>query len=491
MGAIVAVTDKQGKTAVEKALDMLKALTHRFNHLYGIATENSIFIAKNHAELISEIPEASAAIGYGLCKIKPEDEPQPTLEENFAFALEGRFFPQQSPSDLKYAINLLKKGVSEKTKELIGKIDGSYNLAVLHRRKILVGRDPSGTRPLYYGENSKFAAVASEIKALRKLGIEGKSFPPGTIAAISSEGFIFEKVRKPPKATLRDITEGEAAEIIQESLLEAIRERIADLDKFAIAFSRGLDSGILALLAKKCGFTPQLISVGLEGKKEIEEAVSSAEELGLPIKIRVFNEKEIKDIIPKVLWIIEEPDPIKLSIAIPLFFAAETTSKNDLKVILAGQGSDELFAGYKKYLQVFSEKGEEALHEALRRDFLNCYKTNFERDEKVCAFHKLELRLPFADWELANFALSLPPRLKISLESGQRKVILRKAAEKLGLPASIAYRPKRAIQYATGVTSTLRKIAKRKGLSLQKYVEKIFTKIRIEGEKYEENGHNL
>ena len=490
MGAIAAVLDKKGKEAAEKTYEMLKTLAHRFNHLYGIATRNSIFIIKNYADLAGEIPEANAAIGYGLCKTHPKDQPQPILKEDFALALEGRFFPSQNPSDLEFVCELLKSRGAEKIQEIIEKLDGSYNLALLHKGNILVGRDPFGTRPLYYGENSRFIAIASEKKALWKLGIEAEFIPPGTIAVISRDGIKLKKARSFTEITLKDAAE-EAAKTIQRLIFEAVKERILDLDKFAIAFSGGLDSSLLALTAKKCGFIPQLISVGLEGRKETEEAVSSAEELGLPVKLKIFNEEDVEAVIPKVLWLIEEPDPVKLSIAIPLFFAAETASENGLRVMLAGQGSDELFAGYKKYLQIYSEKGEKAVYAALREDFLNCYRTNFERDEKVCAFHKLELRLPYADWELSNYALNLPPRLKITLETGQRKTVLRKAAEKLGLPASIAYKPKKAIQYATGVASILKKIAKRRGLSLQKYVEKVFTEIFPKGNNHEGNSHNL
>ena len=183
MGALVAVIDKKGRTAAEKALDMLEALRHRFDHSYGIATENSVFIAKKEGKLTNEVPETPVAIGYGLSKIKPEDTPQPILEENFALTINGRFFPQQEPSDIEFARSLLKNNPAEKAEELLKKFDGSYSFAVLHEDRIIVGRDPFGTSPLYYGGNRRFAAVASEMRALRKLGIEKvKSFPPGTIS---------------------------------------------------------------------------------------------------------------------------------------------------------------------------------------------------------------------------------------------------------------------------------------------------------------------
>ena len=154
MGAIAAVLDKKGKEAAEKTYEMLKTLAHRFNHSYGIATQKSIFIIKNYADLTGEIPEAHATIGYGLCKTQPKDQLQPILEEDFTLALEGRFSPSQNPSDLEFACELLKSRGAEKIQEIIEKLDGSYNLAIIHKGNILVGRDPFGTRPLYYGENS-------------------------------------------------------------------------------------------------------------------------------------------------------------------------------------------------------------------------------------------------------------------------------------------------------------------------------------------------
>lgn len=492
MGALVAVIDKSGRSAVENALAMLGTLRHRFEYSYGVATENSVFIAKAEGKIKDEVSEASAAIGYGLCKIKSNDESQPILGEKFAFALEGRFFPPQDPSDLEFAVKLLKKNPRKESEELVKKLDGSYNFAVLYNGQIIVGRDPFGTRALYYGENSRFAAIASEIKALRTLGMEDvKSFPPGNLAVIGKYGFTFKKVRRFVDKTL-NIDEKEAVSILQRLLLNSVRERIEDLESFGLAFSGGVDSGTLALLSKKCGANPRLICVGLKEGKEIQEAVSAAEKLNLPIKVEIFSEEDVENAIPKVLWIIEEPDPLKLSIAIPMYFAARTAKRNGLKVLLAGQGSDELFVGYKKYLEIYSEKGEDALQEVLRADFLNCYKTNFERDEKICAFHKIELRLPFADWELANFVLGLPVKFKASLKGApQRKIILRKTAEKLGLPDSIAYKPKKAIQYATGVSNLLRRIAKREGLSLRSYVEKVFNEICLNRRGYEENSDYL
>ncbi len=493
MGALVAVIDKRGENAVEKALTMLKTLRHRFDHSYGVATENAVFIAKADKRIQNDITKASATIGYGLCKTKPEDQPQPVLRENFALAFEGRFFPLKEPSDLEFAVRFLEENPKKKSKEIIEKIDGSYNFVTLHKNRIFAGRNPFGTRPLYYGENKEVLALASEMKALWKLGIENvQSVPPGTLAVISRQGCVFEKIKDFPEPVEAKINEDEAVRRLQSLLLESLHERIEDLSKVAVAFSGGVDSGTVAYLTRKCNVEPQLICVGLEGRRELQEALSLADELDLPIHTRILSEEEVERIIPKVLWLIEEPNPVKLSIAIPFFFTAETAKMLGFNVLLAGQGSDELFGGYKRYLQFYAEKGEKALHKLLYKDFLECYRNNFERDEKVCAFNKVELRFPFVDWELANYVLQLPLKFKISSEKDPlRKLILRKAMEKMGLPKSIAYKPKKAVQYATGVNALLKRIAKRKGLSLQEYVKQVFKEVYSRREDYEENRNYL
>jgi asparagine synthase (glutamine-hydrolysing) len=94
---------------------------------------------------------------------------------------------------------------------------------------------------------------------------------------------------------------------------------------------------------------------------------------------------------------------------------------------------------------------------------------------KICGFHDVELRLPFASYEIADFALSLPVELKIEKKADSlRKLVLRKVAENLGLPASIAEKPKRAVQYSTGINDALKKIANKHKRTIKEYVNALF-----------------
>lgn len=266
-----------------------------------------------------------------------------------------------------------------------------------------------------------------------------------------------------------------AAERVRDLLLAATRKRVADVEEVAVAFSGGLDSSLIAVLAKNCGIKVFLVSVSLKNQPEIQFTERATEALGLPLRLETYEFNDVEAAVSPVLQLIEEPDAMKLSIAIPFYWTAETASKLGYKVLLTGQLSDELFGGYHRYLREYGEHGLEAVREAMRRDVASSYEMNVQRFFPVCARHGVELRLPFADREVINYALSLPAGLNIaSADDRLRKRVLRKTAQLLHLPEFIVNKPKKAVQYATGVDKALRKLAKNKGLTLQKYIKEKF-----------------
>ncbi|NIU38438.1 asparagine synthetase B, partial [Candidatus Bathyarchaeota archaeon] len=249
-------------------------------------------------------------------------------------------------------------------------------------------------------------------------------------------------------------------------------------EKVAVAFSGGLDSSVIAALAKVSGADVHLISVGLENQSELQHAEKASRALELPIQVQTYDLGNVKEVVSKALWLIEDPNIMKVGIAIPFFWTAEIAHRIGCRVLLAGQGSDELFGGYQRYLRELHRKGPEALREILFQDVVSSYKTNFQRDYPICAYHKVELRLPFIDREVMSFALGLPLELKIeSTDDLLRKRILRRVAANLKIPDFIADRPKKAIQYATGTDKALRKIARSEGLTVRDYLNKLSSKM--------------
>lgn len=355
-------------------------------------------------------------------------------------------------------------------------VEGDFAFVIAETERVIAGRDPVGVQPLYYGENGNVAALASNRKALWKLGIRAvRSFPPGHVALVSRGGFKFKPIKTLSYSEPKQISMGEAAETLQRLLEHAVRVRVACVENVAVAFSGGLDSSVVAFLAKKCHVNVHLVHVSLEDQSETEEARRAADALGLSLQVHLFREEDVARVVPRVVELIEEPDPVKASIGVPFYWAAEKTAASGFRVMLAGQGADELFGGYQRYVNEYLQHGDEAVRKTMFGDEVGIHESNLERDMKICSFHDVELRVPFGAYQVAEFALALPTELKIEKRSDTlRKLVLRKAAENMGLPVSVAEKPKKAVQYSTGVSNALKKIAKKQNATVAEYVKKLF-----------------
>ena len=480
MGALVAAFSKNKKNVVPKVVTMLAALQHRGSDMHGIATADCLEMTRTIQQLRSLDVEANAAIGHNLSRILPKDVPQPVQDKYAKFILEGRFFPLTAVNETQQVIEIDEKSPEMKAGKVTRLLDGSYALALLTTRRIILGRDPVGLTPLYYGEDDETFAFASERKALWCLGIQNtRSFPPGNLAITSKDGVIIKPVRTIIKPEAEPISMENAAKRLQSLLMESLSERVRDSKKVAMAFSGGLDSSVVASIAKRCELKVELLYVGMEGRPEIHDAETSAEFLDLPLHAKMFTSEDVEEVLLRVLWLIEEPDALKVSVAIPFYWIAEVANRIGLSVLLAGQGSDELFGGYYKYLSEYASQGARGLEDAVYRDVVSSYMMNFERDNKVCAFHTVELRLPFADFDMIRFSLGLPVHLKIASTRDQlRKRVLREVAKRIGLPPAVYNMRKGAIQYTTGIDRVLRKLAKEEGLGLKDFINESFRKGR-------------
>ena len=395
-----------------------------------------------------------------------------------AVLFDGRIYsPTLGASGTEIIVKKLQQADHLKASEtFLKEVEGDFSFIIAELQRIIAGRDAMGVQPLYYGENRNVAALASNRQALWKLGIEKtQSFPPGHLAFVSREGFKFKPIKTLVYSEPKQVTMQKAAETLQKLLERSVRRRVTGTKEIAVAFSGGLDSSVTAFLAKKCRANVHLIHVSLENRPETEEAKKAADELNLPLHVYLFGEADVEKLVSSVVELIEEADAIKASIGVAFYWTAEKAAEAGFRVLLAGQGADELFGGYQRYVNDYLLHGKEKARRAMFDDAVKLHESNIERDVKICGFHDVELRLPFASYQIAQFALNLTVELKIERKADSlRKLVLRKVAVDMGLPSSIVEKPKKAVQYATGINDVLKKLAKKQKTTITEYVNKFF-----------------
>ncbi len=478
MRTAVAVLGKKGQNVANTAVTMLQVCGEKGADAYGLASSDASLAAKSLADLAEAKLNSPIMVGFAFSKILKQDRLPLLKLKDAGLVFSGRDYAHAGENAGESFTRQFQTGREKAAAAFIRKCEGDFVFVIAESEGLVAGRDTIGTRSLYYGENASFAALASERKALWKIGIrQTESFPPGCLGLANKQGFRFVPVKRFKYMKPRQMTMETAAKELRTMLELSVRERVAGLKEVAVAFSGGLDSSILAFFAKKSRVDVRLVHVALENQYETEHAVRAAEELKLPLCSKTYKDKDVQQVVPSVLEVIEEPDPVKLSIAIPVFWAAEKAAAMNCRVMLAGQGADELFGGYKRYVDDYLRFGRERTQEAIFKDVAGMYESNLERDWKACNANDVELRLPFAARKIAGFALGLPLEVKLEPEKDTlRKLVLRRVAKNLGLPSFIADKPKKAVQYTTGVNKALGKLAEQQGLSVREYVEEAFQK---------------
>jgi asparagine synthase (glutamine-hydrolysing) len=381
-----------------------------------------------------------------------------TDSEVIVHLLEDHF--TKSNNDLVYAI---RKTVAE--------LDGVYALVIKDEvtGTIALVRDKIGVRQIYYGENNSFVAFASERKALWKVGIKEPTqcVLPGHAVLIKSNGLLqeFEVAQAPVQSTkIVYKTMASAVSAYQKALLMSMKKRTQDFKRVGIIFSGGIDSVIVAWLAKK--MVPEVIcyTAGIEGSTDIAFARNIAKKLKLKLRVNELTRSEVEQMIPEIINVIENTNAGQVEVAVPVYAAIKLAHEDGIKVMFTGQGADELFGGYSWYTKVVEKEGYRKLREHMTEDLLLLYKETLEREDKIAMAHSIEMREPFLDMEIIRASMHM--NLKLNVKSGDDmfgKHVHRKVAQKLGIPKNIAYRIKEAAQHGSGMHSVFDTIARNHG----------------------------
>jgi asparagine synthase (glutamine-hydrolysing) len=392
----------------------------------------------------------------GCCVLKVTGECLQPLVNGEVFVYNGEIYNYQRlmqdydvrvSSDTEVVFEVLKRG---ETLGVLRRLDGDFALAVIGE-ELLLARDAVGVKPLYYGFYGDALCFASEIKALDVIGVRRvSSVAPGKMLCYNGE--IREERYYTPSFKSNTLSEEENIDLLSQLLVRSVEKR--RYVRSAVAFSGGLDSSLIAHLLREGDV--ELFAVSMEGSHDARAVERAAVLLGLKSRLHHYRltEREVERVLPEVVAAVESSNLFTVSIAFPLYIAAREAQERGFRVMLSGQGADELFAGYKRYESMESE----VLRRALREDFCRIAEVNLERDDKAAMAHSVELRVPFLDRDVVSFALSVPVELKV--KKGVRKYALRRAAQRLRLAEELVWAEKRAAQYSSGVYRALRRVAR-------------------------------
>ena len=462
----------QGNFKAEDIVKMMKASKNRGPDSSGIFLDK-IYTDINLDEF-SDDKNYEMAFGHNLLSIYDSNDrmskPQPISNGNLVLVFNGELYnfatirnlltkvgvESEITSDseaLLYLIDSYNKGDLLKAVQMaIRLIDGDYAFAVWDGENLAIARDPLGVKPLFYALNDGLKGFASTKQSLKDVGFTD-------IDTLKPEHILYNwQDISPAQAIYEKVFEGDVDKIDKFLRLSLIK-RIDGLREVGVIFSGGVDSSYLALLLKEISenvpIKVKLYAVGVEGSKDVEAAINASKSINLPLEICEVTEDLIREALPQVVNAIGDDNLMKVGVGLTTYFATKMVADDGIKVAISGQGADELFGGYKRYLKSFVD---DTLNYDLRADISNMYHVNLERDDACSMLNSVELRLPFLDKSLVELVLNIPDNKKIvSMHDDMRKSFLRKLAFEEGLDYEIAYRPKKAAQYGTGIDKILRK----------------------------------
>ncbi len=463
----------QGNFKGNDIVKMLKASKNRGPDSSGVCLDK-IYTDIDLDEFIDD-NDYEIAFGHNLLSIYDLNErvsrTQPISNDNLTLVFNGEIYnfrtmknflnkvgvEEEITSDSEILLYLIdfyakKMDLLKAVQATIRLIDGDYAFAVYDGENLAIARDPLGVKPLFYSQNKDIKGFASTRQSLKEVGLTD-------IDTLKPEHILYNwEDISPSQAIYEKIFDGDVAKIDKMLRLSVIK-RVEGLRELGVIFSGGLDSSYLALLLKEISenipLKVKLYAVGAEGSKDVEAAIYASKFLNMDLEICEVTEELVREALPQVVKAIGDDNLMKVGVGLTTYFATKMVADDGIKVAFSGQGADELFGGYKRYLKSFVDG---TLNYDLRVDMSNMYHVNLERDDACSMLNGVELRLPFLDKTLVELVLNIPDNKKIvSMHDDMRKSILRKLAFEEGLDYEIAYRPKKAAQYGTGIDKILRK----------------------------------
>jgi len=456
MCGIVCAFDIKQKSEVlrPQVLEMAKKIRHRGPDWSGIYSDEKVIIAHER-----------------LAIVDPASGKQPLFSEDgkLVLAANGEIYnhrelrskfpdyPFQTESDCEVILALYQ----EKGHDFVDDMNGIFGFAIydVEKDEYFIARDHMGIIPLYMGwDKDGTFYVASELKALESVCTKIELFPPGHYMS-SSDGKLVKWYK-------RDWNEYEAVKEnetsiteVRQALEDAVHRQLMSDVPYGVLLSGGLDSSVTSAIAKKYSerrietddkekaWWPQLhsFSVGLDGSPDLVAAKKVADYIGTIHHEIKFTIQEGLDAIKDVIYNIETYDITTIRSSTPMYLMARVIKSMGIKMVLSGEGADEIFGGYLYFHK--APNAREFHKETVRKlDKLHMY--DCLRANKSLMAWGIEGRVPFLDKEFIDVAMRINPKDKMINGERMEKWLIRKAFEDM-LPESVAWRQKE--QFSDGV----------------------------------------
>ena len=366
----------------------------------------------------------------------------------------------RTKSDNEVALHLLE----QRGPDALGELHGMYAFLAAHiDGRFVAVRDPVGIKPLYWARRDGLIQFASEMRAFDpEWQPLVEAFPPGhywtpetglvRFAKAVPEGEVEQL--DGPSAPGAPIPE-EILRLTRDKMIDSVERQMMGDVPVGVFLSGGLDSSLVAAIATRWAERHEerlmTFAVGTEGSADLIAAREVAEFLDTEHHEHVYTAEEALETLPEVVRTIESYDPSLVRSAVPNYMLAELAARH-VKVVLTGEGADEIFAGYEYLRNIDSD---EELEREIVRMIEGLHNLNLQRCDRVTMAHGLEARVPFLERDVIELGLKLPAGWKLSSGDQPEKRLLRSSFEGW-LPHKFLWREKSQFGDGSGAADVLR-----------------------------------
>ena len=478
MCGFVAILKVKGdaRQAREKALKMSRKIRHRGPDWSGVYSSEKAVLAHERLAIVDPLSGGqplNSSDGKKVLAVNGEIYNHQEIRRLFAGQYEF-----QTGSDCEVILALYERYGTD----FIDKLNGIFSFVLYDSTTddYLIARDPIGVIPLYIGHDKDGTVyAASELKALEGQCEEYMPFPPGHYCTSQHNG-------KPVRWYERDWMQydgmqwatsdrKEAVQMVKEGLMAAVKRQLMSDVPYGVLLSGGLDSSVVSAIAKLYAakrietndkhdaWWPQLHSfaVGLKGAPDLAKAQEVAKHIGTVHHEVNYTVQEGLDAIRDVIYYTETYDVTTVRASTPMYLLARVIRSMGIKMVLSGEGADEIFGGYLYFHKAPSaeEPDAKAFHEETVRKLKKLHFYDCLRANKSLMAWGIEGRVPFLDKEFLDVAMRIDPVLKMCPGKTIEKAVVREGFADL-LPESVAWRQKEQFSDGVGYSwiDTLKKV---------------------------------